>query len=62
MIIFALIIYLFYCYVHCLGDISEDPVFPKEVFPVKEFCSRCYSGVKAGTTSQQSFAGTRGSV
>jgi len=25
------------------GDISEDPVFPKIVFPPKEFCSDCYS-------------------
>jgi len=24
------------------GDISEDPVFPKLVFPSKEFCSTCY--------------------
>jgi len=25
------------------GDISEDPVFPKLVFPTKEFCSGCYN-------------------
>jgi len=24
------------------GDISEDPTFPKQVFPSKEFCSGCY--------------------
>lgn len=24
------------------GDISEDPTFPKQVFPSKEFCSSCY--------------------
>jgi len=24
------------------GDISEDPTFPKQVFPAKEFCTGCY--------------------
>ena len=28
------------------GDISEDPVFPKQVFPTKEFCSGCYGSMK----------------
>jgi len=31
------------------GDISEDPVFPKLVFPSKEFCSSCYDGTVTGT-------------
>jgi len=25
------------------GDLSEDPVFPKQIFPGKEFCSGCYN-------------------
>lgn len=25
------------------GDLSEDPVFPKQIFPGKEFCSECYN-------------------
>jgi thiol oxidase len=28
------------------GDISEDPVFPKQVFPSKEFCAGCYNLVQ----------------
>ncbi|XP_023341746.1 sulfhydryl oxidase 1 [Eurytemora carolleeae] len=28
------------------GDISEDPVYPKLVFPVKQFCTSCYSNVR----------------
>jgi len=31
------------------GDISEDPVFPKLIFPSKEFCSSCYDGTVTGT-------------
>jgi len=27
------------------GDISEDPVYPKLVFPTKEFCSSCYGSL-----------------
>jgi len=27
------------------GDISEDPTFPKLVFPAKEFCSGCYGSM-----------------
>ena len=30
------------------GDISEDPVFPKLVFPSKEFCSSCYDATVTG--------------
>ena len=30
------------------GDISEDPVFPKLIFPSKEFCSSCYDGTVTG--------------
>jgi len=25
------------------GDLSEDPVYPKQVFPGKEFCTGCYN-------------------
>lgn len=31
------------------GDISEDPVFPKQTFPSKEFCSSCYDNTVRGT-------------
>ena len=31
------------------GDISEDPVFPKEIFPAKEFCSNCYDNTVGGS-------------
>eukprot|EP00092_Neocalanus_flemingeri_P007794 GFUD01008415.1.p1 GENE.GFUD01008415.1~~GFUD01008415.1.p1 ORF type:complete len:681 (-),score=161.46 GFUD01008415.1:240-2282(-) len=36
------------------GDISEDPVFPKLVFPSKEFCSGCY-GALTGTNLWDEF-------
>jgi len=28
------------------GDMSEDPVFPKMVFPPKEFCKECYGNAQ----------------
>ena len=33
------------------GDISEDPVFPKQTFPSKEFCSSCYDNTVRGMYS-----------
>jgi len=36
------------------GDISEDPTFPKLVFPSKEFCSGCY-GPMTGTNLWDEF-------
>lgn len=29
--------------VRLAGDISEDPVYPKQVFPARKFCARCYT-------------------
>eukprot|EP00090_Calanus_glacialis_P005065 TRINITY_DN13889_c0_g1_i1.p1 TRINITY_DN13889_c0_g1~~TRINITY_DN13889_c0_g1_i1.p1 ORF type:complete len:571 (-),score=160.50 TRINITY_DN13889_c0_g1_i1:165-1877(-) len=40
------------------GDISEDPTFPKLVFPSKEFCSGCY-GPMTGSNLWDEFDRTR---
>merc|ERR1712059_188417 len=36
------------------GDISEDPVYPKQVFPPRDFCTGCYNMIQ-GTSLWDEF-------
>ena len=40
------------------GDISEDPVFPKLVFPSKDYCSSCYNPTVTGIVYKNSLCKT----
>ena len=39
----ASVIFFIRVNIRLAGDTSEDPAFPKLVFPQKEFCAKCYN-------------------